>query len=172
MAFKRFMPVCGMIIFFIVVISFFGLFLVLPGVLFFFYYFFSIYLCGIGDINNKENGEIALLNGIKALNRSYNLVKGNLFRFIFLTLIIMSITYFSEEFLIGYIFRLNIGLDEITKNIISFSIYDILVIYAVSIFLNLEKIESDIKEEEDEVEAEERALMMQSALANKNKAKK
>ncbi len=172
MASKRFLPVCGMTVFFLLVVSFFGLFLILPGVILLFYYFFSIYLCGIGDINNKENGEIILLNGIKALSRSYNIVKGNLFRFIFLTLIIGGLTYFVENQLISYVLKLNIGLDDITKNIISFSIYDIMIIYLTSVFFNLEKIEADIKEEEDEAEAEERALMMQSALANKNKLKK
>ncbi|MDD2839520.1 MAG: hypothetical protein PHY80_00120 [Rickettsiales bacterium] len=172
MSFKRFLPVCGTTIFFLVVISFFGLFLILPGILFLFYYFFSIYLCGLGDVNNKENSEVVLLNGINALSRSYNLVKGNLFRFMFLTLIIGSLTYFAERSLISYIFKLNIGLNDVTKNIISFSVYDIIIIYTISVFLNLEKIEADVKEEEDEAEAEERALMMQNALENKNKLRK
>lgn len=169
---KRLLPVCVMIVVFLIVVSFFGLFLILPGVLFFFYYFFSIYLCGIGDINNKENSEIILLSGTNALSRSYNLVKGNLIRFILLTIIVIGITYFTEKFLISYAFKLNVGLDEITKNIMSFSIYDILIIFTISVFFNLEKIEFDIKEEEDEAEAKERALMMQDALENKNKAKK
>ena len=151
-SFKRLLPVCGMIVVFAIVVSFFGLFLILPGILFFFYYIFSIYLCGIGDINNKENSEIVLLNGTRALGRSYNLVKGNLIRFILLTVIIAGITYFGEKSLLSYAAEFNVGLDKVMKNIISFSIYDILIIFTISVFFNLDKIEFDVKDDENELE--------------------
>jgi hypothetical protein len=167
MSFKRFLPIFGNIFLFALTALFFGLFFVIPGILFLFYCYFSAYLCGIGDINNTENGNVVLLNGTKAFARSYNLVKGNFLRFVFLTIVVVAFIYFANKSLISYIISLKIGLNEITQNIISFSIFDIAIIYSILVFFKLEKIESDTKDEKDELEAEERALMMQQALKKK-----
>lgn len=168
-SFKRFLPVFGTTIFFLITVSFFGLFLILPGILFFFYYFFSIYLSAVGDINNKVNNVTLMLSGIKAFGRSYNLVKGNLIRFIFMTLIIATVIYFFEKETMSYIADLHIELNSITRNIIINSIYDLAIIFTVLIFLNLEKIESEVHAEEEEEEGETRALLMMGTLKNKDR---
>ncbi|HSQ97892.1 MAG TPA: hypothetical protein VLL98_04195 [Rickettsiales bacterium] len=171
-SFKRFFSVFGTTVFFLITITFFGLFLILPGILFFFYYFFSIYLCAIGDTNNRSSGGTLILHGIKAFGRSYNLVKGNLFRFIFMTIIVAVLIYFSEKSIISYIADLHVELNLITKNIIINSIYDLAIIYTILIFLNLQKIESEIRIEEDAEEAETRALLMSGTLQNKERSGK
>ena len=80
--------------------------------------------------------------------------------------------YYFTNFFLNYIKLNKIYVDEATLQTIIFSFYDFILIYTIVVFFGLTKIESDIKDEKYEIEAEERALMMQQALENKALARK
>ena len=143
---------------------------VIVGIFLFFYYFFSIYLHGFGDPNDRDGATLRILKISRSFSRSFALVKGNLFRFMIFTGIFCFAMYYLNEILLNYIDPEQI--DHTTLEVITFSVCDFILIYTIIVFLSLAKIESDIKDEKDEMEAEERALMMQQALENKALARK
>lgn len=167
---KRFFPIMLSIILFLLTSAILSL--VVIGVFLFFYYFFSIYLHGFGDPNDRDGATLRILKISRSFSRSFNLVKGNLFRFIFFTFIISFSVYYFTNFFLNYIKLNKIYVDKATLQTIIFSFYDFILIYTIVVFFGLAKIESDIKDEKDEAEAEERALMMQQALENKALARK
>ena len=169
---KRYLPTLGTFIIYIAVVAFLTLLFVVPGVVFLFYYFFGVFLCAVGDINNKKGNELINLNGGKALARSYNLLKGNLIRFIILTLTILFITYFIDVFVMNTIRILGFTMSPLIYNIITCCIYDIIIIYGSVMFVKIEGIENDVIEEEFKNNQEEQAMMNQAAINNFGKSKK
>lgn len=167
---KRFFPIMLSIILFLITSAILSL--VVIGVFLFFYYFFSIYLHGFGDPNDRDGATLRILKISTSFSRSFALVKGNLLRFMIFTGILCFAMHYLNETLLNYIDPKQIQLDHTTLEVITFSICDFILIYTIIVFLSLAKIESDIKDEKDEVEAEERALMMQQALENKSLATK
>ena len=172
--FKRYFPTLGTIIVYMVTVFFFGVPLVLPGILFSFYYYFGIFLCCVGDINNidKDKNAPKLLNGGKALGRSYTLVKNNLIRFMTLTVIIAFITYVINRFIITVLIKFGFILNNLTYNFIRCCIYDLFVIYSAVIFIKFQRIENDVIEEEFKNNQEEQALLNEAAINNFGKSKK
>lgn len=167
---KRFFPIMLSIILFLLtsaILSF-----VIVGIFLFFYYFFSIYLHGFGDPNDKDGATLRILKISRSFSRSFALVKGNLFRFAIFTVIFCFTMYYLNQGLLNYINPKQMQINHATLQVITFSICDFMLIYTIIVFLNLAKIESDIKDKKDEAEAEERALMMQQALENKSLATK
>ena len=169
---KRYLPTLGTLIIYIISISFLGLLLVIPGILFFFYYYFAVFLCAVGDVNNKEKNDPKVLNGGKALARSYNLVSGNLIRFSLLTIIICIIAYFINKFIIITTLQLGFIFTKFTYNVISLCVYDIILIYSSLMFIKLESIENDVIEKESGNNKEEQAMLNQAAINNFGKSKK
>ena len=169
---KRFMPTLGTFMLYLCAVLLFSLLLILPGVLFFFYYFFAVFLCAIGDLNNKKESNPEIMSGVKALSRSYVLVKGNLIRFAILSCVMIFITYFMYVFAINSIKILDFRLNSLMLNIILNSVYDMLVIYGIVMFIKLEGIENDVMEEEINASMEEQALLNTAAVNNFGKSKK
>lgn len=163
---KRFFPTLGTFIVYIFVVLFFGLLFIIPGIVFFFYYYFAVFLCAVGDINNKEKNTMKLLNSGKALARSYNLVKNNLIRFMTLTIIICVIAYCLQKATLIFIADLGFTLNNLTYNVIKFSILDLIIIYSALMFTKFEGIENDVIEEEFKNNQEEQAMLNQAAINN------
>ena len=163
---KRFLPTLGTFIIYIFVVLFFSLLLVIPGIVFFFYYYFAVFLCAVGDINNKDKNTMKIINGGKALARSYNLVKNNLFRFMLLTITIVLITYFLQAGIMTFIIQSGFAINNLFYNAIRFSIFDLIIIYSALIFTKFEGIENDVIEEEFKNDQEEQAMLNQAAVNN------
>ena len=169
---KRFLPVVGTFLIYIIAVLFLSLLLIIPGVVFFFYYYFSVFLCAVGDINNKEKNKEKILNGGKALARSYNLVRNNLLRFMILTVVIAFITYFIQVSFIKFLFKLDIILSNTTYNIIRFTIWDIFIIYSALMYVKLQGIENDAIEGDLDAKRKEQIMLNKAAVNKFGKSKK
>lgn len=163
---KRFLPTLGTFIIYMFAVLFLSLLLVIPGIVFFFYYYFAVFLCAVGDINNKEKNTMKVLNGGKALARSYNLVKNNLIRFMLLTIIMALITYALQVGVITLIVRFGFVMNNLIYNIVRFCIFDLIIIYSALMFTKFESIENDVIEEEFKNNQEEQAMLNQAAINN------
>lgn len=163
---RRFLSTLGTFIFYIFTVMFFTCLLVLPGVIFAFYFFFAMYLSSLGDINEDNK----ILNGAKALGRSYRLVKGNLFRFMFMTFIITFLAFFVEKTIIAiFVNILEIELSSFTLNAIRLMAFDMLIIYTSLLFNKLEGIENDVLEEKAFKKDQQEEIMMREAAVNQFK---
>lgn len=170
---KRYFPTLGTFMIYIVVCLFLSLLLIIPGVVSVFYYVFSLFLCAVGDINNKNKDKLVVLNGGKALGRSYALVKGNLLRFACLTTGIIALVYFLDRFVISTIIQHGFILSNFVFNSIRLCIYDIIIIYFSLMFVKFQSIENDVIEEEfKQNNQEEQAKMNKAAVNNFGKGKK
>jgi len=163
---RRFFPTLGTLIIYILVILFFTLLLVIPGIVFFFYYYFAIFLCAVGDINDKEKSTMKLLSAGKALTRSYNLVKNNLIRFMVLTITMVLLTYCLQLWTINLIIKFGFLMNNTTCNIVRFCIFDLIIIYSALMFTKFEGIENDVLEEDFRNKQEEQAMLNQAAINN------
>lgn len=163
---RRFLPTFGTFILYIFSVIFFSILLLIPGIMFAFYFFFAMFLCSVGDINEENK----LLNGAKALGRSYHLVKGNLIRFIFTTSIIIFLIFFIEELIIIVLNNIfGLQLSNFVLQGIKFTAFDIVIIYASLLFNKLEGIENDILEEKAFKKDKREELMMRAAAVNQFK---
>lgn len=163
---RRFLSTLGTFIFYIFTVIFFTCLLVLPGIMFAFYFFFAMYLSSLGDLNEDNK----MLNGAKALGRSYRLVKGNLFRFMFMTFVIVFLALFVEQTIIAILVDiLEIELSSFTLNAIRLTAFDMLIIYTSLLFNKLEGIENDVLEEKAFKKDQQEELMMREAAVNQFK---
>ena len=163
---RRFLSTLGTFIFYIFTVIFFTCLLVLPGIMFAFYFFFAMYLSSLGDLNEDNK----MLNGAKALGRSYRLVKGNLFRFMFMTFVIVFLALFVEKTIIAILVDiLEIELSSFTLNAIRLTAFDMLIIYTSLLFNKLEGIENDVLEEKAFKKDQQEELMMREAAVNQFK---
>ena len=163
---RRFLSTLGTFIFYIFTVIFFTCLLVLPGIMFAFYFFFAMYLSSLGDLNEDNK----MLNGAKALGRSYRLVKGNLFRFMFMTFVIVFLALFVEKTIIEILVNiLKIELSSFTLNAIRLTAFDMLIIYTSLLFNKLEGIENDVLEEKAFKKDQQEELMMREAAVNQFK---
>ena len=163
---RRFLSTLGTFIFYIFTVIFFTCLLVLPGIMFAFYFFFAMYLSSLGDLNEDNK----MLNGAKALGRSYRLVKGNLFRFMFMTFVIVFLALFVEKTIIAILVNiLKIELSSFTLNAIGLTAFDMLIIYTSLLFNKLEGIENDVLEEKAFKKDQQEELMMREAAVNQFK---
>ena len=163
---RRFLSTLGTFIFYIFTVIFFTCLLVLPGIIFAFYFFFAMYLSSLGDLNEDNK----MLNGAKALGRSYRLVKGNLFRFMFMTFVIVFLALFVEQTIIAILVDiLEIELSSFTLNAIRLTAFDMLIIYTSLLFNKLEGIENDVLEEKAFKKDQQEELMMREAAVNQFK---
>lgn len=163
---RRFLSTLGTFIFYIFTVIFFTCLLVLPGIMFAFYFFFAMYLSSLGDLNEDNK----MLNGAKALGRSYRLVKGNLFRFMFMTFVIVFLALFVEKTIIAIVVDiLEIELSSFTLNAIRLTAFDMLIIYTSLLFNKLEGIENDVLEEKAFKKDQQEELMMREAAVNQFK---
>ena len=163
---RRFLSTLGTFIFYIFTVIFFTCLLVLPGIMFAFYFFFAMYLSSLGDLNEDNK----MLNGAKALGRSYRLVKGNLFRFMFMTFVIVFLALFVEKTIIAILVDiLEIELSSFTLNAIRLTAFDMLIIYTSLLFNKLESIENDVLEEKAFKKDQQEELMMREAAVNQFK---
>lgn len=163
---RRFLSTLGTFIFYIFTVIFFTCLLVLPGIMFAFYFFFAMYLSSLGDLNEDNK----ILNGAKALGRSYRLVKGNLFRFMFMTFVIVFLALFVEKTIIAILVDiLEIELSSFTLNAIRLTAFDMLIIYTSLLFNKLESIENDVLEEKAFKKDQQEELMMREAAVNQFK---
>ncbi len=163
---RRFLSTLGTFIFYIFTVIFFTCLLVLPGIMFAFYFFFAMYLSSLGDLNEDNK----MLNGAKALGRSYRLVKGNLFRFMFMTFVIVFLALFVEKTIIEILVNiLKIELSSFTLNAIRLMAFDMLIIYTSLLFNKLEGIENDVLEEKAFKKDQQEELMMREAAVNQFK---
>lgn len=163
---RRFLSTLGTFIFYIFTVIFFTCLLVLPGIMFAFYFFFAMYLSSLGDLNEDNK----ILNGAKALGRSYRLVKGNLFRFMFMTFVIVFLALFVEKTIIAIVVDiLEIELSSFTLNAIRLTAFDMLIIYTSLLFNKLEGIENDVLEEKAFKKDQQEELMMREAAVNQFK---
>jgi len=167
---KRFLPVVGTFVLFLFVVSLLAVALVVPGLIFFFYYNFAVFFCAVGDVNNKENTKIMMLNGPKALSRSYALTKGNMLR-VFVAFIIVLISAFLMEKLLTSIFiSLGIIPGAFIRELTVLIAFDLVVIHQALIFFKLQGIENDVLEEglrkgiEDEARMTSQAMIRQSVI--------
>ncbi len=159
---RRFLPVLGTFIMYLASIAFFSLFFILPGIFFAFYYFFGVYLSSIGDLNEDNK----IMNGGKALGRSFSLVKGNLIRFMILTLVIIIIAFIVENIFILIFKTLDMYSSEIIVIGSMLSSFDIIIIYGSLLFHKFSKIEIDFLEGKGFKEDVEEDLMMAEAAVN------
>ena len=163
---RRFLSTLGTFIFYIFTVIFFTCLLVLPGIMFAFYFFFAMYLSSLGDLNEDNK----MLNGAKALGRSYRLVKGNLFRFMFMTFVIVFLALFVEKTIIAiFVDILEIELSSFTLNAIRLTAFDMLIIYTSLLFNKLEGIENDVLEEKAFKKDQQEEIMMREAAVNQFK---
>lgn len=163
---RRFLPTLGTFMLYIFSVIFFSILLVIPGIMFAFYFFFAMFLCSVGDINEDNK----LLNGAKALGRSYRLVKGNLIRFMFTTFIIISLVFFTEEVIIIILSNMfGLQLNDFVLQAIKFTAFDMVIIYASLLFNKLEGIENDVLEEKAFKKDKREELMMREAAVNQFK---
>lgn len=170
---KRFLPTLGTFIIYVVAVLFFGLFLIIPGILFIFYYYFAVFICALGDLNNKEKNEPKRMTGAKPLGRSFMLVKGNLLRFMTMTTIISCIVFIIYKVFLKVLLFLNLAdIGNTLFNTFSFCIFDIMVIYSTVMFIKFEGIENDVIEEQSRKNMEEQVMMNQAAINNFGKSKK
>lgn len=169
---KRFLPVFGTFIIFVFSVMIFSVFLIIPGIMYFFYYYFAIFLSAIGDINNKENNQIKILNGLKTLGRSYILVRGNLIRFAFLTFVIFFTIFTIERFTTAAMIESGFNIDSNIVQIVRFCIFDIFIIYSVLIFVKFEGIENDIQEERFKRNREEEVMLNRAVVDKFGNSKK
>ena len=166
---KRFLPTIGTFIFYTVVCLFLTCLIV--GPIFLFYYYFAIFLCAVGDVNNKDKNVPTVLNGAKALSRSYALVSGNLIRFSLLTIIMIFLTYYLNKYTISTIIELDFIFKSTTYNMISLCIFDLLIIYSSLMFVKLEGIENDLIQN-DAGDIKDIALLNKAAINNFKTKKK
>lgn len=163
---RRFLSTLGTFIFYIFTIMVFGCLLVLPGVMFAFYFFFAMSLSSLGDLNDGNK----IMNGAKALGRSYRLVKGNLLRFMLMTFIITFLAFYIEKTVIAiFVNILEIKLSSFTLNAIRLTAFDMLIIYTSLLFHKLESIENDVLEEKVFKKDKQEELMMRRAVVNRFK---
>ena len=163
---RRFLSTLGTFILYIFSVMFFTCLLVLPGIMFAFYFFFAMYLSSLGDLNEDNK----MMNGAKALGRSYRLVKGNLFRFMFMTFIIVFLALFVEKAIIAiFVDILEIKLSSFTLNAIRLMAFDMLIIYTSLLFNKLEGIENDVLEEKAFKKDQQEEIMMREAAVNQFK---
>lgn len=161
---RRFLPTVGTYFLYIIIISFFTLLAIIPGIVFFFYYYFSLFLTGIGDLNNKEKNAPKLLNATSAMSRSYVLVKHNLIRFSILTIIMIAITFLLDKYLFIFFAYINLKIKYMQTYMIKFCIYDILIIYSAVMYTKFQGIENDVIEEEFRSSQEEQRLLNQASV--------
>ncbi|MDR3290504.1 MAG: hypothetical protein LBT02_04500 [Rickettsiales bacterium] len=171
----RFFSVFGTLITYYILILLLFVLGIIPGILFAFWYIFGIFLSAVGDLNNKiatsKTGDIYIPVGIKALDRSRNLTKGNLLKLMF-SLIITTLVVFGVEELVGLaIIKFNFKFGIQATFFIKLCIWDIMYIYLAYIFVKLQSLEREqIAEKEEKQKAESDQLG--KAAVNKFKSAK
>ncbi|GMO58295.1 MAG: hypothetical protein Ta2D_04030 [Rickettsiales bacterium] len=172
---SRFLNVLGTLLTYYVLVALFTLIGVLPGFFFAFWYSFGIFLSAVGDSNNKiatsKTGDINIPIGIKALDRSKQMLNGNLWKFILATTSAICIVG-----AIGWGMTALIGLYNIkfTKDIqlfIRLCIWDIFYIYMAYMFTKLQALEGEAIAEKADKEQKEGELIKKAAKDN-TKSKK
>ncbi|GMO62217.1 MAG: hypothetical protein Ta2D_08550 [Rickettsiales bacterium] len=159
----RFFSVLGTLLTYYVLIILFTLLGALPGFFFAFWYSFGIFLSAIGDSNNKiatsKTGDINIPVGIKALDRSKQMLNGNLWKFIFSTTFAIAVVW-----VVGWCIEMLIGLYNIrfTRDIqlfIRLCIWDIFYIYMAYMFTKLQALEAEAMAEKNDKEQKESELI-------------
>jgi hypothetical protein len=182
---KRFFPVLATVLLYLIVVFVLTCFGGIPGIMFFFYYHFSSYLTAVGDINYKnikqemktaKIEEIRILQAGQALGRSFDLVKSNLIRLIFLTAIfvlVMSLSQIGLVWAIKYVIRnFNYIPSTAIFTTLKFCLYDIIYLYSAFLFVRFEDMEKDVLEEEKEKLENEKRLLDKASVNKFKGAKK
>lgn len=175
LVFSRFLSVLGTLLIYYVLVLLLTLLGIIPGFIFAFYYFFGIYLTAVGDPNNKKAedkmGGIQVPSGPAALDRSKNLLRGNLLKFMLMTIIIILITFAISEGFTFLIIENKWKFSGFVRALIRLSIWDIFYIYGAFMFIKLELLEKEVLDEEEEkVKADQEKL--NKAAVNKFKGPK
>ena len=113
------------------------------------------------------------MTGAKPLGRSFMLVKGNLLRFMTMTIIVSCIVFIIYRIFLRVLLFLNLtNIGNTLFNTLSFCIFDIMVIYSTVMFIKFEGIENDVIEEQSRKNMEEQVMMNQASMNNFRNVKK